>query len=117
MPDQYRPPGWGDQRARLVPRHVAAAVTGLEQSEVDYWARSGLVTPGVPTRARTPGRRSARRDADIDLLALLVVVELRRRGVSMRTVRQAMAHLDSADTHPILEVVDVPALRRRYGIQ
>jgi DNA-binding transcriptional MerR regulator len=113
MFDQYGPEG---RRARLVPRHTAAAVTGLAQDEVDYWARTGLVTPDVPRPARSPGRRSARRDVDIDLLALLVVVELRRRGVPMRTVRQALPYVDSAETHPILEVVDVPALRRRFGI-
>jgi DNA-binding transcriptional MerR regulator len=116
MTDQYGPGVPGGPHARLVPRHVAAAITGLTQDEVDYWARTGLVTPAVPTPARTPGRRSARRDADIDPLALLVVVELRRRGVRMRTVRQAMDRFDPAEPHPILEVVDLPSLRRRLGV-
>jgi len=116
MSDQYGPAGPGGGGRRYVPRHVAAAITGLEQREVDYWARTGLVTPAAPTPARTPGRRTARLDADIDTLALLVAVELRSRGVPMRTVRQALAHLDAGEGHPILEVVDIPVLRRRFGI-
>lgn len=82
-----------DERLLAVPRDAAARIAGLSLRQVDYWADTGLVSPTVDQRV-SPGQR-VRLYGFIDLLALLVAAELRKRGVSLQHIRQIVAHLES----------------------
>jgi DNA-binding transcriptional MerR regulator len=67
----------------------AARLTGCSRSQIDYWARTGLVTP------RRPGDRPEYEFAD--LVALRVVRSLLDAGLAPARVRRALGYLVEAD--------------------
>lgn len=85
----------GDEMADLallaLTRDRAAALTGLSRRQLDYWDQTGLIRPTVAERV-TPGR-VVRLYEYQELMSLLVVSELRRRGVALQVIRRIVAHL------------------------
>src|SRR5947209_3130681 len=101
-----------DRRRRcvLVSRRTAAELSGLALPQVDYWIRRGVVGTGG-----SGGRWLPRRRTTVDALALVVAVELRSRGVSVREIQAVLPYVltESAEWHPMVELVDVDALQDR----
>ena len=60
-----------------------AALTGLTARQLQVWDASGLLTSAIPTRRTEAGGYTERRYTPIDLLELLVLADLRRRGLSV----------------------------------
>jgi DNA-binding transcriptional MerR regulator len=83
---------------RLAVRHTAqqaARLTGCSRSQVEYWARTGLVRPDA---AGTYGFR--------DLVALRVVGSLLEAGLAPSRVRRALRELvESGDDVAGLQIV------------
>ena len=71
-----------------VPTALAAA--GISYRQLDYWARTGLVTPSIRGAA---GSGSQRLYSFRDVLVLKVVKKLLDAGVSLQNVRAAVGHL------------------------
>ncbi len=71
-----------------VPTALSAA--GITYRQLDYWARTGLVTPSV--RDAT-GSGSSRLYSFRDILVLRLVKKLLDAGVSLQNVRTAVEHL------------------------
>jgi uncharacterized protein (DUF433 family) len=71
-------------------RARAAGVAGLTERQVDYWMRTGLVRPAIDTRLTA---RPIRLYDFQDLMSLLVIAELKARGISVRHVRRIVEHL------------------------
>ncbi len=69
---------------------VACAAAGITYRQLDYWARTGLVEPGV--RPAT-GSGTQRLYGFRDILVLKVVKRLLDTGVSLQQIRQAVLHL------------------------
>lgn len=69
---------------------VACAAAGISYRQLDYWARTGLVTPSVRGAS---GSGSARLYSFRDILALQVVKRLLDSGVSLANIRIAVATL------------------------
>jgi DNA-binding transcriptional MerR regulator len=65
----------------------AALYAGVPYQTVDFWARSGFITPSL---AAANGRGSDRRYAFDDLIALRVARELRKEGASMQALRKVV---------------------------
>lgn len=65
-------------------------MTGCSRSQIDYWARSGLVTPRITESGRP-------HYAFVDLIALRVVHSLLDAGLSPARVRRAVRYLIDAD--------------------
>ena len=59
----------------------AAKVTGLKYATVDYWDRSGFLSPSV---AGAQGKGSDRVYSFQDLIALRVARQLREAGISLQ---------------------------------
>jgi DNA-binding transcriptional MerR regulator len=59
----------------------------IEHRLLDYWARSGLVTPAVPAE----GRGSRRKWSVADAVKVGLIVEFTRRGVPVQFIRKHMA--------------------------
>jgi DNA-binding transcriptional MerR regulator len=73
---------------------TASAVAGISYRQLDYWARTGLVSPSI--------------DGDLysfrDVVALKVVKRLLDAGVSLQNVRRAVATLRKRGEHDLASV-------------
>jgi hypothetical protein len=98
------------RRSVLVSRRTAAELTGLSLPQVNYWIRRGVVGTGG-----SGGRWLPRKRTTVDALALVVAVELRGRGVTVREIQAVLPHVltDGAEWHPMVELLDVDAMHRR----
>jgi len=73
---------------------TACAAAGITYRQLDYWARTGLVEPSV--RA-AQGSGTSRLYSFRDVLVLKVVKRLLDAGVSLQSIRAAVAHLGSCE--------------------
>lgn len=69
---------------------VACAAAGITYRQLDYWARTGLVEPGVRAAA---GSGTQRLYGFRDILVLKIVKRLLDTGVSLQNIRTAVVHL------------------------
>jgi uncharacterized protein (DUF433 family) len=80
-----------DERLLAVTRDTAAKIARLSLRQVDYWAKTDLVSASINS-AVSAGRR-IRLYGFLDLLALSVAAELKQRGVSLQHIRQIVRHM------------------------
>lgn len=71
---------------------------GISYRQLDHWARTGLVGSSVRPAS---GRGSRRVYSFQDLVALRVVSQLRETGVSVQTIRRAVAYLKHHAEQPL----------------
>lgn len=71
---------------------------GISYRQLDHWARIGLVRSSV---RQASGRGSRRVYSFRDLVALRVVGQLREAGVSVQTIRKAVAYLKRHAEQPL----------------
>lgn len=69
---------------------TACSVAGITYRQLDYWARTGLVEPGIKPAT---GSGTHRLYSFRDILVLKVVKRLLDTGVSLQQIRTAVAHL------------------------
>lgn len=69
---------------------TACAAAGITYRQLDYWARTGLVTPSVRPAA---GSGSHRLYSFRDVLLLKIIKRLLDLGISLQQVRTAIDHL------------------------
>ena len=69
---------------------TACAAAGITYRQLDYWARTGLVEPGIRS---AHGSGSQRLYSFRDILVLKVVKRLLDTGVSLQNIRTAVCHL------------------------
>lgn len=69
---------------------VACNAAGITYRQLDYWARTGLVTPGVRGAS---GSGSQRLYSFRDILLLKVIKRLIDAGISLQQIRRAIDHL------------------------
>jgi len=71
---------------------AVCAIVGITYRQLDYWARTGLVTPSV---APARGSGTQRLYSFSDLLALKVIKNLLDSGLSLQAARRAVGFLRS----------------------
>lgn len=69
---------------------AAAEIAGITYRQLDYWTRTGLVSPSL---AAASGSGSRRRYSYTDLLELRVIKSLIDAGIRLENVREAFAYL------------------------
>ncbi len=69
---------------------IACRAAGITYRQLDYWARTGLVEPGVRSAS---GSGTQRLYSFRDILVLKVVKRLLDTGVSLHQIRAAVGHL------------------------
>lgn len=74
----------------MLRRDVVARLAGVTERKIDYWERTGLVSPTVDT-ALTGNRRTRLYDF-ADAMTVMVLASLRQH-VSLQHVRQIVAHV------------------------
>ncbi len=74
----------------------AASIVGISYRQLDYWARTDLVSPSLTPAAGSGSRRAY---SYRDLLELRVIKSLLDAGIKLESVRQAFRYLrDQLDT-------------------
>lgn len=71
----------------------AARIAGATKRQLDYWARTGVVTPQTPAR----GSGSERAWSFLDVLRLRILAELRGAGIPLQRIRKALERLEQWD--------------------
>ncbi|MBW8482804.1 MerR family transcriptional regulator [Actinomadura parmotrematis] len=80
---------------------TACTAAGITYRQLDYWARTGLVTPSV--RA-AQGSGSQRLYGFRDILVLKVVKRLLDTGVSLQQIRTAVTHLHDRGVQDLAQI-------------
>lgn len=71
---------------------TACSAAGITYRQLDYWARTGLVEPGIRNAS---GSGTQRLYSFRDILVLKIVKRLLDAGVSLQNIRTAVDHLRS----------------------
>src|SRR5437868_2031107 len=70
-----------------------AALTGLSARQLQLWDASGLIASAIPSHRTQAGGYTERRYTPIDLFELLVLADLRNRGLSAQQLHEVQAAL------------------------
>lgn len=101
-----------DEQLIALPRDRAAALAGVSERRLDYWAARGLVTPMVDGRLQP--RTPVRLYDFVALMSLLVVSELRGKA-SLQEIRKVVGILrDRGFERPLTEFGYAVVSKRIY---
>jgi DNA-binding transcriptional MerR regulator len=67
-----------------------AALTGLTARQLQWWDAKRLFAAAIPPHRTAAGGFTERRYSPVDLLELLVLADLRRRGLSVQRLRRLL---------------------------
>ena len=70
-----------------------ASLTGLTARQLEWWDRHGIFAPSIRPQKTEAGGFTERRYTPVELLELMVMGDLRRRGFSMARVRRLLEAL------------------------
>lgn len=102
-----------DESVFMASRDKAARLARVTPERLNYWAATGLLRPSVDDRL-TPGR-AIRLYSFTELLAVLIVAEMRSRGVSLQHIRTVVERVRArGHEHPLTEVRYAVVGRRLY---
>ncbi|MDO8490461.1 MAG: MerR family transcriptional regulator [Dehalococcoidia bacterium] len=85
----------------------ACQMVGVTYRHLDYWARTGLISPSVKA-AR--GRGSPRLYSFSDLVSLTVVKRLKDSGISIRSIRKSLGFVKANLSSARGSLADLPLL-------
>ena len=80
---------------------TACAVAGITYRQLDYWARTGLVTPSVRDAS---GSGTQRLYSFRDILVLKLVRRLLDTGISLQNIRTAVGQLRAGGAEDLAEI-------------
>ena len=94
---------------------IVYKLVGITYRQLDYWARTGLVTPSV--RA-ADGSGTQRLYSFTDVVELRIIKRLLDAGVSLQRIREAMAYLRKQSSgKPLTDVTLMSDGERIYACQ
>lgn len=80
---------------RLYASREVAALTGLSARQLQWWDERRLFSASVPSHKTEAGGFTERRYTPVELLELMVLADLRRRGFSIPRIRRLLSALKS----------------------
>ena len=80
---------------KLYSSREVAALTGLTARQLQWWAQRKLFMPSVASHKTDAGGFTERRYTPIELLELMVLADLRRRGFSVGRIRRLLDVLNA----------------------
>jgi DNA-binding transcriptional MerR regulator len=83
-----------------------AAQTGLSARQLQWWDRRGLLAPSVPSHRTEAGGFTERRYTPIELLELMVLADLRRRGFTLGRIRRLLTVLRNRFKVRLFEAIE-----------
>ncbi len=75
---------------KLYSSREVAQLTGLTARQLQWWAQRKLFPPAVPSHKTDAGGYTERRYTPIELLELMVLADLRRRGFTVASIRRLL---------------------------
>ena len=91
---------------KLYSSREVAAITGLTARQLQWWDRRGIFAPAIPTQRTERGGFTERRYTPIELLELMVLADLRRRGFTVARLRRLMRVLGSRFKVRLYEAIE-----------
>jgi DNA-binding transcriptional MerR regulator len=80
---------------KLYSSREVAQLTGLTARQLQWWAKRNLFPPTVPSHKTEAGGFTERKYTPIELLELMVLADLRRKGFSVARIRKLLQVLRS----------------------
>jgi len=78
---------------KLYASREVAALTGLSARQLQWWDQRRLFSASVPSHRTEAGGFTERRYSPVELLELMVLADLRRRGFSIPRIRRLLTVL------------------------
>jgi DNA-binding transcriptional MerR regulator len=75
---------------KLYSSREVAALTGLSAKQLQWWDHRRLIQPAVPSQPTERGGFTERRYTSIEVLELMVLADLRRRGLTIARIRKLL---------------------------
>ena len=75
---------------KLYSSREVAQLTGLTARQLQWWAQRGLFLPAVPSQKTEAGGFTERRYTPVELLELMVLADLRRKGFTVSRIRKLL---------------------------
>jgi DNA-binding transcriptional MerR regulator len=75
---------------KLYSSREVATMTGLSARQLQWWHARGLFASSIPSHRTEKGGFTERRYTPIELLELMVLADLRRRGFSIASIRRLL---------------------------
>ena len=75
---------------KLYSSREVAQLTGLTARQLQWWAQRNLFLPTVPSQKTEAGGFTERRYTPIELLELMVLADLRRKGFTVARIRKLL---------------------------
>jgi DNA-binding transcriptional MerR regulator len=91
---------------KLYSSREVASLTGLSAKQLQWWDARRLVKPAVPSHKTERGGFTERRYTSIELLELMVMADLRRRGFSIARIRRLIDILRSRFKVRLFEAIE-----------
>jgi DNA-binding transcriptional MerR regulator len=88
-----------------------AALTGLTARQLQWWDARGIFAPTIGTRPTAAGGFTERRYSLVEVLELLVLADLRRRGFTAQNIRLLLDTLRTRFGVRLYDAVEGRALR------
>jgi DNA-binding transcriptional MerR regulator len=83
-----------------------AALTGLTARQLRWWDANGIFTSAIASRKTLSGGFTERRYSPMDVLELLALADLRRRGFAPVQLKQLIATLSTYFRRRLAETLD-----------
>jgi len=91
---------------KLYSSREVAALTGLTARQLQWWHACRLFVSSVPSHKTAAGGYTERRYTPVDLLELMVLADLRRRGFSIPTIRRLLETLRARFKVRLFEAIE-----------
>jgi DNA-binding transcriptional MerR regulator len=75
---------------KLYSSREVAQLTGLTARQLQWWAARKLFLPAVPSKKTAAGGFTERRYTPVELLELMVLADLRRKGFTVQRIRRLL---------------------------
>ena len=91
---------------KLYTSREVAALTGLSARQLQWWHSRRIFVPSVPPHKTEAGGFTERRYTPVELLELMVLADLRRRGFSVASIRRLIEVLRSRFKVRLYEAIE-----------
>jgi DNA-binding transcriptional MerR regulator len=91
---------------KLYASREVAALTGLSARQLQWWDERRLFSAAVPSHRTEAGGFTERRYTPIELLELMVLADLRRRGFSLPRIRRLLSVLKTRFKTRLYEAIE-----------
>ena len=91
---------------KLYSSREVAQLTGLTARQLQWWAQRKLFPPTVPSHKTEAGGFTERRYTPIELLELMVLADLRRKGFTVSRIRKLLGVLKTRFKTRLYEAIE-----------